>query len=83
MKINCNGNDIKAMESVKYLGARLDKELSAGNDMGTSVIKKVNKCLKFLYRKAEFFTIKERKMLCQSLCQPHFDYACNVWYRSI
>ena len=29
------------------------------------------------------FSMKERKMLCQSLCQPHFDYACNVWYRGM
>lgn len=82
MEIVCNGNEIKAMESVKYLGARLDQELS-GNEMGLSVIKRVNKCLKFLYRKADYFSTKERKMLCQSLCQPHFDYACNVWYRSM
>ena len=54
-----------------------------GNEMGMSVVKtlkRVNKCLQFLYRKGEFFTTKERKLSCQSLCQPHFAYACNVWF---
>ena len=82
LEISCNGSEIKCTGSVKYLGAKLDQELS-GNEMGLSVVKKVNKCLKFLYRNSEYCSSKERKMLCQSLCQPHFDYACNVWYRSM
>ena len=51
--------------------------------MGNSVIKKVNAKLKFLYRKSAFFGKNERKLLCSALVNPHFEYACNAWYRSV
>ena len=51
--------------------------------MGKSVIKKVNSKLKFLYRKSAFFGMNERKLLCSALVNPHFEYACNAWYRSV
>ena len=82
MNIVCKGNEIVAKESVKYLGATLDQDM-AGNSMGMAAIKKINKGLKFMYRKSEFFDTKCRKMLCQALLQSPFDYACNVWYRSL
>ena len=44
MEIACNGNDIKAIKSVT--GAKLHQGLS-GNEMGMSVIKRVNKWLFF------------------------------------
>ena len=25
----------------------------------------------------------ERKLLCSALVNPHFEYACNAWYRSV
>jgi hypothetical protein len=66
MKIVCNGISIDPKDSVKYLGATLEPDLS-GKLMGHSVIKKVNSGLKFLYRKAAFFSIKEKKLL-RHLC---------------
>ena len=52
--------------------------------MGNSVIKKINAKLKFLYRKSAFFGKNERKWLCSAaLVNPHFEYACNAWYRSV
>ena len=78
----CNGKEIVSKDSVKYLGAILDQDMS-GQSMGTTALKKVNKCLKFLYRKADFLDSKCRKMLCQALLQSHFDYSCNVWFRSL
>ena len=53
MEIVCNGKEIVAKDSVKYLGAILDQDMS-GQSMGTTALKKINKCLKFLYRKADF-----------------------------
>ena len=82
MKIVCNGNEIVAKEYVKYLGATLEQDVS-GNIMGSTAIKKVNKGLKFMYRNASMFDVRCRKLLCQSLLQSHFDYACNVWFRSM
>ena len=49
----------------------------------TVIIKKVNAKLKFLYRKIAFFGTNERKLLCSALVNPHFEYACNAWYRSV
>ena len=59
-----------------------DNDMSFSS-MGNSVIKKVNAKLKFLYRKSAFFGTNERKLLCSALVNPHFEYACNVWYRSV
>ena len=81
MEIVCNGKEIVAKDSVKYLGAILDQDMS-GQSMGTTALKKINKCLKLLYRKADSLDSKCRKMLCQALLQSHFDYSCNVWFRS-
>jgi len=82
MSVSCNDVDINAKSSVKYLGVTLDQDMS-GTTMGTSVIKKVNSKIKFLYRKRVFFGVKERKMLCSALLQSNFDYACNSWYRGL
>lgn len=82
MKLSCNNIEIGAKKSVKYLGAVIDQDLS-GTTMASSVINKVNKCLKFLYRKQDFLDFTCRKLLCFAIIQPNFDYACNVWYRNL
>ena len=43
-------------------------------------LKKINTKLQFLYRKNEFLNPKYVRLLCSSLIQPHFDYACISWY---
>ena len=43
-------------------------------------IHKINNKLKFLYRKIDFLTPTLRRLLCNALIQPHFDYACIAWY---
>ena len=48
--------------------------------MALKVVKKINGKLKFLYRKNIFLTLEQRRMLCNALIQPHFDYACTAWY---
>ena len=35
------------------------------------------------HRKRDFFGANERKLLCSALVNPHFEYACNAWYRSV
>ncbi len=82
MNINIDGIMIKGKDSVKYLGAHLDQCLT-GVTMATNAIKKVNKCLKFMYRKSEFLNFKERLMMSNALIQPTFDYGCNFWFRSL
>ena len=40
----------------------------------------MNKKLQFLCRQNEFLNPKLRRLLCNSLIQPHFGYASIFWY---
>ena len=53
LNISCNGIDIQATSSVKYLGATLDQNLSC-NVIARSVVTKSNARLKYLHRKSVF-----------------------------
>ena len=82
LKISCCSVAIEARSKITYLGLTFDNDMSFSS-MGNSVIKKVNAKLKFLYRKSAFFGKNERKLLSSALVNPHFEYACNAWYRSV
>ena len=60
----------------------LDETMS-GEAMALSVINKINNKLKFLYQKNRFLTPTLRRLLCNALIQPHFDYASSAWYPSL
>ena len=47
--------------------------------MALKTIKKINKKLKFLYRQNQFLSPELRRVLCNAIIQPHFDYACYAW----
>ena len=51
--------------------------------MTLKVINKINGKLKFLHRKNQFLSLELRRMLCNALIQPHFDYACSAWYPNL
>ena len=74
-----NGIEIKQYSKVTYLGCLLDETMS-GESMALKTIKKINQKLKFLYRKNQFLTPELRRLLCNAIIQPHFDYACSAWY---
>ena len=67
---------------IKYLGCLMDETMS-GEAMALNVIHKINNKLKFLYRKNDFLTPTLRRLLCNALIQPHFDYACSAWYPNL
>ena len=73
---------IKQNSKVTYLGCILDNNLS-GESMATKVMKTVNNRLKFLYRKQTFLNSTLRRLLCNALIQPHFDYASTAWYPNL
>ena len=70
---------IKQHSKVTYLGCILDETLS-GESMALNVINKISSKIKFLYRNERFLTPGLKRLLCNSLIQPHFDYACSSWY---
>ena len=78
LNILYNGIEIKEYEKVKYLGSILDQNLS-GESMALNIIDKVNSRLKFLHRQNCFLTPPLRRLLCNALIQPLFDYACTIW----
>jgi hypothetical protein len=82
LDITCNGQVIKSTSSVKYLGATLDQSLT-GESMASSIIKKANSRLKFLYRKQAYLTEHTKRLLVSSIIQCHFDYACSFWYHGL
>ena len=83
-KLNIKYGDIqiKQHSKVKYLGCLMDETMSR-EAITPNVIHKINNKLKFLYRKNIFFTLKLRRLLCNALIQPHFDYAYSAWYPNL
>ena len=82
MKITCNGINIEAKSSVKYLGVILDQNMR-GDSMEGNIVKKVNSVLRFLYRKSSYLKFRNRKLLCSALLQSRFDYGFNFYYRGL
>ena len=60
----------KQYSEVTYLVCILDESLSR-ESMALNIVCKINTRLKL------------RPLLCNALMQPHFDYACLVWYPSL
>ena len=78
LEIPFNDFKIKQNTKVTYLGCILDNALS-GESLALHILNKVNSKLRFLYRKNRYLTPKLRRLLCNALIQPHFDFACSVW----
>ena len=80
LEIKYGETHIKQYHTVTYLGCLLDETLS-GESMALKVI--INSKVRFLYRKNRFLSPPLRRLLCNSLIQPHFDYACSAWYPNL
>ena len=77
LNIRYGDTEIKQHTNTKvtYLGCILDYDLT-GESMVTKVLGLINGRLKFLYRKQNFLTYSLRRLRCNALIQPHYDYAC-------
>ena len=73
---------IKQHSEVTYLGCILENTLS-GESMATQALGKINGRLKFLYRNQNYLSYSLRRLLCNALIQPHFDFACLAWYPNL
>ena len=51
--------------------------------MAVKVLNKVNSRLRFLPRKQSILNDPLRRLLCNALIQPHFDYASHAWYPNL
>ena len=77
LNIHYKKNKIKQYSKVTYLGCILDETLS-GESMAIHVINKINSRLRFLYRQNRYLSFPVRRLLCNAMIQPFFDYACNA-----
>ena len=82
LNIKYNNRQIKQHSKVTYLGCILDETMS-GESMALKVISKINSRLKFPHRKNKFLTPALRRLLCNALIQPHFDYSSSAWYPNL
>ena len=48
--------------------------------MASKVPKKINDKLKLLYRQSRYLAPMYKRLLCNALFQPHFDYGCFSWF---
>ena len=72
----------KQYTKVPYLGCILDESLS-GESMVLHVLNKINSRLRFLYIQNRFLNKPLWRLLCNTMIQPFFDYACSAWYTTL
>ena len=55
----------------------------SGEPMAHRTIEKINSRLNHLFRQKHFLTPSLRRLFCNTLIQPHFDYVCTAWYPNL
>ena len=66
----------------RFSGCILDESVS-GESMALNVIDKINARLKFLHRQNRFLKPPLRRLLCNTLIQPFFDYTCTACFSNL
>ena len=79
LDITRNENNIKHYSVEEYLGCLLDENMP-GHFMAKFALKKINGKTKFIYMHSRYLLYPLKRMLCNSLIQTHFDFACCAWY---
>ena len=57
--------------------------LCQGNRWRCMFLIKINSRLRFLYRQKRLLNKQFRRLLCNVMIQPFFNYACSEWYASL
>ena len=55
----------------------------SGKSMAWKTIKSISQKFNFLYSKNRFLTSVLRRLLCNAIMQPQFDYTCSAWYPNL
>ena len=79
LSISYGDYSLKQHNTLEYLGCYLDSNLS-GESMARRVLKKINTKLNFLWGQSNYLNYLSRRLLCNALLQPNFDYGCTKWY---
>ena len=79
LRISYGDCSLQQHNTVEYIGCYLDSNFK-GVSMARRVLKKINFKLNFWWRKSNYLNYSSRRLLCNALIQPHFDYGCTPWY---
>ena len=79
LHIQYKGKKVKQYAKLICLGCIFDKTQSE-ESMATHIINKINSRLRFLYQQNKFLDIPLRRLLCNAMTQPFFDYAGKDCY---
>ena len=82
MNIRREDIDIIQHSKVTYLGCILDCNMS-GKHMATKVLQQKNTRLRFINRNRKVLNRALKRILCNVLIQPHFDYASLAWFPNL
>ena len=82
MDIRRGDIEIKPYCKVTYLGCILDSYMS-GEHMVTNVLQKINSRIEIENRNRKVLNKALRRISCNALIQPLFDYACQAWYPNL
>ena len=73
INISLAGSHIMQYYKVEYLGCQLDSKLSV-QAMAAKVLKKANIKLKMSYKQSKYLIPLFKRLLCNALIQPHFEF---------
>ena len=73
------GHSVMQHETAEYFGCQLDFKLN-GEAMASKVLKKINAKVKFLCCQSRYLTPVYRRLLCNAVIHPRFDYGCSLWF---
>ena len=79
LRISYENYFLKQHSTEECLGYYTDSNLN-GESMVRKVFKKINTELNFLWRQSNYLNYLSRRLLCNALMQPHFDYGCTPRY---
>ena len=78
LKLKLNSKRLYPTKSVKYLGIKIDENLTWINHINDAAIK-VNQTNAMLFKVREFLNIKILKLICYAIFDCHLNYTKTVW----
>ena len=79
LSISYRDYSLKQHSTAEYLRCYLDSNLNR-ESMARRVLKKINTKLNLFWTQSNYLNYSSRRLLCNALIQPHFDYRCTLWY---
>ena len=82
LKIKLNGKQLYEINSVKYLGIRIDKKLNWKAHINDIALKLI-RANAMLYKVRDFVDAGILKSIYHALFESHIHYACIIWRQNV